>query len=94
MLDRLTRPWILRPSRLEEVENVLCARCRPEREEMVILVGEGAATPDRDEAWVSDLREDHWPEPLTPASTQRSEIGARGLEADSVSRSSLFKVLH
>jgi hypothetical protein len=29
MLDRLTRSWVLRLSRLEEVKDVLRARCRP-----------------------------------------------------------------
>jgi hypothetical protein len=32
MLDRLTRSGVLRLSRLEEVKDVLCARCRPESE--------------------------------------------------------------
>ncbi len=36
MLDRLTRSWVLWLSRLEEVKNMLCARCRPQSEEMVI----------------------------------------------------------
>jgi hypothetical protein len=36
VLDRLTRSCILWLSRLEKVKNVLCARCRPKSEEMVI----------------------------------------------------------
>jgi hypothetical protein len=36
MLDRLTRPWILRPHRLEEAKDVLCARCGPKSQEVVI----------------------------------------------------------
>jgi len=32
VLDRLAWSWILRLSRLEEVKNVLCARCGPESE--------------------------------------------------------------
>ena len=59
MLDRPTRSWVLRSSRLEEVEDVLRARCRPKSKEMVIRVGEGPAAADRHEARVSDLREDH-----------------------------------
>jgi hypothetical protein len=41
MLDRLTWSWVVWLSQLEKVENVLCARCRPKSEEMVIRVGEG-----------------------------------------------------
>ena len=59
MLDRLTRPWIFRLSRLEEVKDVLRARCRPKSEEMVIRISEGPATADRHEARVPDLWEDH-----------------------------------
>jgi hypothetical protein len=58
-LDRLTRSWVLWLSRLEKVENVLCARSRPQSEEMVIRVGEAATATDCHEARVSDLREDH-----------------------------------
>src|SRR5262249_44040804 len=70
-LDRLTRSWVPRLSRLEEAKNVLRARCRPECEQPVIRVGEGATTADRHEARVPDLREDHgwrslcWPPPNT-----------------------------
>jgi len=59
MLDRLTRTWVLWLSRLEQSKDVLCARCRPKREEMVIRLGEGPAATERHEARVSDLREDH-----------------------------------
>ena len=41
LLDRLTWPWVFRPSRLEEVKDVLRARCRPQGEELVIRIGEG-----------------------------------------------------
>jgi hypothetical protein len=59
MLDRLTRSRVLRLSRLEEVEDVLRARCSPKSEELVIRIGEGPTTADRHETRVSDLREDH-----------------------------------
>jgi hypothetical protein len=59
MLDRLTRSWVLRLSRLEQVKDVLRARCRPKSEELVIRIGEGPTAADRHEARVSDLREDH-----------------------------------
>src|SRR5262249_45987712 len=59
MLDRLTRSQVLRLSRLEEVKDVLRARCRPKSEEPVIGIGEGPTAADRHEARVWDLREDH-----------------------------------
>jgi hypothetical protein len=59
MLDRPTRSWVLRLDRLEEVKDVLRARCRPESEEMVIRISEGPTPADRHEARVPDLREDH-----------------------------------
>jgi len=36
MLDRLTWSWVLRLSRLEQLKDVLCARCRPQRQKLVI----------------------------------------------------------
>jgi hypothetical protein len=59
LLDRLTRSWVLRLGRLEEVEDVLRARCRPTSEEPVIRIGEGPAAADRHEARIPGLREDH-----------------------------------
>jgi hypothetical protein len=59
MLDRLTRSWVLRLSQLEEVKDVLRARCSPKSEELVIRIGERPASPDRDETRVSDFRKDH-----------------------------------
>jgi hypothetical protein len=59
MLNRLTRSWVLRLSRLEQVKDVLRARCRPKSQKLVIRIGEGPTAADRHEARVSDLREDH-----------------------------------
>nr|WSW47939.1 hypothetical protein OG296_35330 [Streptomyces sp. NBC_01001] len=59
MLDRLTRPWVLGLSRLEEVKDVLRARCRPKSEEVVIRISESPTAADRHETRVPDLREDH-----------------------------------
>jgi len=59
MLDRLTRSRVQGLSRLEKVENVLGACCRPKSEEMVIWVGEGSTAADRDETRISDRRKDH-----------------------------------
>src|SRR5262249_16452251 len=42
MLDRPARSRVLRPSRLEEVKNVLRAQCRPKSEELMIRIGEGS----------------------------------------------------
>src|SRR5215468_4497611 len=38
MLDRLARSRVLRPGRLEEVKDVLRARCRPKGQELVIRI--------------------------------------------------------
>jgi hypothetical protein len=59
MLDRLTRSWVFRLSRLEQAKHVCRARCRPESEELVVRIGEGPTAADRHEARVSDLRENH-----------------------------------
>jgi hypothetical protein len=59
MLDRLTRSRIFRLSRLEKLEDVLRAHCRPKSEEMVIRIGEGPTAADRHQTRVPDLREDH-----------------------------------
>ena len=55
-LDRLTRSRILRSNRLEEVKDVLCARRRPQGEEVVIRVGECPTPADRHETWVAYFR--------------------------------------
>jgi hypothetical protein len=59
LLDRLTRSRVLRPSRLEEVKDVLSARCRPQGEELVIRIGEGSTAADRYETRVAVFWEDH-----------------------------------
>src|SRR5919198_3239052 len=59
MLDRHTRSSIVGLSRLEQAEDVLRARCRPESEEVVMRLGERPTATRRHEAGVSDLREDH-----------------------------------
>ena len=64
LLDRLTRSRVLRLSRLEEVKDVLRARCRPEGEELVVRIGEGPTAADRDETRVAVFREDHSQHPL------------------------------
>jgi hypothetical protein len=57
--DRVPRPPVGRPDGLEEVEDVLGAGRRPQREQVVVLVGERAAATDRHQPRVRDLGEDH-----------------------------------
>jgi hypothetical protein len=71
MLDCLTRARVLRPNRLEEVEDVLRARCRPQGEELVIRIGEGSTAADRHETRVTDFREDHTRRPFRSRLSQR-----------------------
>jgi len=59
VLDRLTRTGVARAHRLEQGQRVLGARCGPEREKVVVLVGQGPAPAQRDEARIPNLREDH-----------------------------------
>ncbi len=58
-IDGLTRSLVPGLDRFEEIENVLGAVGRPQREQMVIRISEGPATPDRHEARVAFLGEDH-----------------------------------
>ena len=71
MLDGQTRSWVVRLNRLEQVQDVLRARCRPKSQEMVVGVGEGPAAADRHEARVSDLWEDHGWHPFCRHSVRR-----------------------
>src|SRR5579859_1059180 len=77
LLDRLTRPQVLGLSRLEEVKDVLRARCRPQSEQMVIRISEGPTAADRHEARIPDLREDHgWPSFCRPLLSQMDHLAA------------------
>src|SRR5579884_788878 len=58
-LDRPPGARVLGPGRLEEGQDVLRARRRPEGEEPVIRIGEGPAAADRHETRVAVFREDH-----------------------------------
>jgi hypothetical protein len=62
--DGPTGSRVLGPNRLEQVEDVLGARCRPQGEEVVIRIGEGPAAADRHETRVALLREDHSQHPF------------------------------
>jgi len=59
MLDGLPWPWIIGMSRLEQVQDVLGARCRPEGEQVMVRVREGSAAADRHQARVAHRRKDH-----------------------------------
>jgi hypothetical protein len=59
MLDRLTRSPVRGLNRLEQVEDVLGARGRPQREEMVVGIGERPAAPDRHQPGIPHFGEDH-----------------------------------
>jgi len=77
LVDRVTRSLVLGPSRLEEVEDVLSARCRPQSEEPVIRIGEGPTTTDRHETRIAVLREDHGELSAAAASRSRPVNRAR-----------------
>src|SRR5262249_7651121 len=86
-LDRLTRSRVLRLSRLEEVKDVLRARCRPQGEELVIRIGERPTAADRHETRVAVFREDHTSTPsgrICPtSSTTRAVRGSRASSGSS-----------
>lgn len=59
LLDRIARPRVVRLNGLEQVQHMLRAHGRPQSQQPVIGVREGAAASDGDEAPVADLGEDH-----------------------------------
>jgi len=67
------------PCVLEVVEHVLCAVCRPHREQVMIVVLEAAAATHGDEPRIPDLGEDHPFDQLALVSTKGSSIGLRVL---------------
>src|ERR1700674_5366638 len=68
LVDRVTRSPVLRLSRIEEIKDMLRARCRPQGEELVIRIGEGPTAADRHETRVAVFREDHTQHPSTAPS--------------------------
>ncbi|MFN8487094.1 MAG: hypothetical protein U0350_05835 [Caldilineaceae bacterium] len=58
LLDCLAGPQVGRLRRLEEVQNVLCARSRPNGEELMVGVRERPPAADGDEAGVAVFGED------------------------------------
>lgn len=61
MPNRLARPRILGPGRLEEPKDVLRTGGGPQREETVIRISESPTTADRHEPRIAHLRENHAP---------------------------------
>jgi hypothetical protein len=59
VVDRVTWSRVVRAGRVEEVENVLGARRRPQGEEMVVLVGEAPPAANGHQARIADRRKDH-----------------------------------
>lgn len=59
LFDRLAGPRVRRLHRLEKVQNVLCARGRPQGEKLMVQIRERPATADSDEARVAVLGENY-----------------------------------
>ena len=59
LFDRLAGPGVRGLHRLEEVQNVLCARGRPQSQEPMVGVRERAPAADGDEPGVAVLGQDH-----------------------------------
>lgn len=71
ILDRLTRPRVSGPSRLEQAQNVLRARGSPQSQKVVIGIGESPTTTDRHETKIPHLRENHDVHSLLRAAVRR-----------------------
>jgi hypothetical protein len=59
LLDRLTGPRVQGLFRLEQVQNVLCTRRRPQSQEPMVGIRERPPAADRDEARIAGFGEDH-----------------------------------
>lgn len=75
-IDRLPGPRIRGLRLLEQVQNVLRTLGSPERQELVIRIGEHPATADRDQARVADVREDHGDAAPSEMRMVRADISA------------------
>ena len=73
-VDGTSRTVVVRPRLLEVVEDVLGAVGGPQREQVVVVVLEGAAATQGDEPRVADLGEDH---SRTFAATDEPRAGCR-----------------
>jgi predicted 3-demethylubiquinone-9 3-methyltransferase (glyoxalase superfamily) len=90
VLDRLPRSRVVRSSGLEEVEDALGARRRPEREQVMVRVGEGPAAADRHEAGIPHRRKDHAAVPSSPGQCAQVSVA----DGSRASRVSLDAVVH
>lgn len=75
MLNRPTRPRVVALTRLEQVENVLGAQSRPQRQEMMVGVGEGPTATNSRQARVLDLRKNHDELPIADPAEGGGEVG-------------------
>jgi len=80
VFDGFAWSWVLRLSRLEQVKDVLRARCRPKSQEMVIRISEGPTATDGDKPRIPNLGEDHRSD-TPPPCFRPTPQGARGQAA-------------
>jgi hypothetical protein len=73
LVDRLTRSLVRRSGRLEEVHDMLRARCGPQGEEPMIRICKRPAAADGDETGIAVFGKDHGYTVLS-ASAQRSAV--------------------
>lgn len=57
--DRFPWPLVVGSNRFKEIENVFGTRGRPQREEVVVFLREGAAPANCDETRIADLGQNH-----------------------------------
>lgn len=58
-LDRVAGPWIERSNGFEEWQGMLRARRCPQSQELMVGIGEGAASSNGDESRITDLGKNH-----------------------------------
>src|SRR5207302_823841 len=83
LLDRQTGPRVRGLHRLEEVQNVLCARGSPQSQEPMVGVRERTPAADGDEAGVAVFWQDHgWSVTQTASKSGKAAGWLRGLLLD------------
>jgi hypothetical protein len=91
LFDRLPGPRVRRLHRLVEVQNVLCARGRPQREEPMVGVRECPPAADGDEPGVANLGQDHGSTVRPCCTSSRRRLGANSRMARHSSRPTLSR---
>jgi len=81
-VDGLAGPGVAGPILLEERQHMLCAKRCPSPEQPVVLIGQGPTAANRDQPWVTFLRQDRHdpilpPRPDTQATQTRRSTVAR-----------------